>query len=319
MKVSKGLYSYCAYGLRIDSAIYLPELVSDELLSEPSDITIRLGKVGLHSHANETTRGFWVRGNQTCYYLHKVGAFLVSEGRHILVEPYPGAARKSLRLSILGPALALALHQRGFFLLHASAISIEGAVVAFLGGHGWGKSTMAALLHALGHTVVSDDVTALDLQNHTVVPSFPQLKLWPDAVRALGLSSLRLPQVHPELEKRALRFTKGFAPCPLPLRRLYVLGIGQLTAVEILRPTQALEEIICHWYGARFGPTFFNSLDFREHFLRASGLARAVPVRRLQRPTTLLDDPDLPKAIEREILTDLENPRMSVTRTKGLA
>ena len=315
-KISNGEHHYRAYGLSIDSALPLPELLSRRAFSRSFDIKICLGKIEPHPRRiDKTDRGFWVRGNQACYYLRGVGAFLVSAGQHILVEPHPGVTQESLRLCILGPALALALHQRGLFILHASAISIGEAVVAFLGGHGWGKSTMAALLHARGHTVISDDVTALNLQDHTVVPSFPQLKLWPDAIRALGLSAHGLPQVHPDLEKRALRFTQGFAPCPLPLRRLYVLGIGQPVAVEELHPTQALEEIMRHWYGARFGSAFFDSLDLREHFLQTSRLVRAVPVRRLQRPATLLEDPDLPKAIEREIFQDLAHSQMAIKRT----
>jgi hypothetical protein len=164
---------------------------------------------------------------------------------------------------------------------------------------------MAAILRARGYTVISDDLTALNLVDNTLIPSFPQLKLWPDALRTLGLSSQELPQLHPTLEKRALRFTEGFAPFPLPLWRLYILGIGQPTAVEVLRPTQIFEAIMQHWYGVRFGLTLFNSLDLREHFLQVSRLTCMVPARRLQRPATLLEDPHLPQAIEKEILRDL--------------
>ena len=279
-----------------------------EECSDPADIEIRIGKVEPHPrHIDETGCGFWARGNQACHYLKGVGAFLVSAGRHILFEPSPGVAEESLRLSILGPALALALHQRGLFLLHASAISIDGAAVAFLGGHGWGKSTMAALFHARGFPVISDDVTAIKGEENTAVPSFPRLKLWPDAIRTLKLSPEELPQVHPDLPKRTLPLSDGFASCPVPLRRLYVLGIGETTAIEALRPAHGLEEIIRHWYGVRFGPAFFKSLDLRQHFLRAGQLANGVPVKRLQRPATLLTDPDLPEAIEKEIVQDLQH------------
>ena len=254
---------------------------------------------------DETGCGFRMQGNQACYRLEGAGAFLVSEGKDILVEPCPGVSQMALRLCMLGPALALALYQRGLFILHASAVAIDGTAVAFLGGHGWGKSTMAALLHARGYPVITDDVTAVDLDHNTVVPSFPQLKLWPEALRVLSRPAHNLPQVHPDLEKRAFRFSEGFASCPLPLQRLYVLSIGQPTAVEILQPGRMFEEIIRHWYGVRFGPPMFDALDRRAHFLQASQLTRTVPVRRLQRPATLMDDPELPRTIEENILQDL--------------
>jgi hypothetical protein len=249
----------------------------------------------------------WVHGDHACYALQGVGVFLISAGKHIRVEPHEGVTEEALRLCILGPALALALLQRGFFTLHASAVSIEGGAVAFLGGHGWGKSTMAAMLRARGYPVVSDDLTTLEWGKDTVIPSFPQLKLWPDAIGALGKASHEFPQVHPDVDKRALRFTEGFAPDPLPLRRLYLLAVGHPTTIETLRPMQVFEELMRHWYGARFGPALFDALDLRAHFLRVSRLARTVPVRRLQRPSTLREDPDLGEAIERAILRDLES------------
>jgi hypothetical protein len=301
-------YRYHGYNLIIESCLPLPELQRRGSASESADIKISLGTVESHpQQLDETGRGFWMQGSTACYCLDGVGAFLVSEGRYILVEPQLGADPEALRLSVLGPALALALYQRGLFTLHASAVAIDGKAVAFLGGHGWGKSTMAALLHARGYPVISDDVTALNEHDNTVVPSFPQLKLWPSALGAVGMSSNEFPQVHPALEKRAVRFTEGFAPCPLPLQRMYLLNIGQPIAIETLQPSQALEEIMRHWYGVRFGSAFFNSLDLREHFLRVSRLARTVSIRRLRRPGTLMDDPDLPAALEREILQDLEH------------
>src|SRR2546421_132869 len=77
-----------------------------------------------------------------CRYLGGVGAFLVRGGREIVVDPAPGVEARVLRLSILGPAFGLLLHQRGRFVLHASAVASGGGVLAFAGGSGWGKSTL---------------------------------------------------------------------------------------------------------------------------------------------------------------------------------
>ena len=300
---------YYGFGLKIKTPLVFPELQpATKEFTAHFDIQITFGTVTRHpGYRDNYGRGLWVDGDPAGYSWRGVGVFLVSAGRHILVEPHQDATDEALRLSILGPVLALALQQRSFFTLHASAVSIEGEAVAFLGGHGWGKSTMAALLQARGSPVISDDLTALEPNDNRVVPSFPQLKLWPDAIGALGHTSDELPLIHPDVDKRALRFSEGFACEPLPLRRLYLLGLGQPTTIASLRPMQVFEELNRHWYGARFGSTLIDSLDLRAHFLQISRLARTVSVRRLQRPATLQDDPGLGETIEKAILEDLES------------
>lgn len=303
------MYSYRGFGLIIDAPLVFPELPSRDLESVvPCDIKISFGKVEQRPQCtDESGRGLWVHGNQACYLLRDVGAFMVSAGQHIRVDPHQDASEEALRLCILGPAMGLALQQRGFFSLHASAVSIQEEAVAFLGGHGWGKSTLAAMLQARGYPVISDDLTAFEPDGNRVIPSFPQLKLWPDAVGALGQTSDELPLVHPDMDKRALRFSQGFVREHLPLRRLYLLAVGQTTAIERIAPRQAFEELMRHWYGSRFGPAFLKALDLRAHFLQVSNLARTGSLRRLQRPATLRDDPGLGETIERAILEDLES------------
>src|SRR5205085_11497996 len=89
------------------------------------------------------------------------GAFLMRAGREIVVDPAEGVSGDVLRLYLLGPVLALALHQRGWLMLHASAVAMGQQAVAFLGGSGWGKSTMAGVLHQRGHALVADDFVAV--------------------------------------------------------------------------------------------------------------------------------------------------------------
>ena len=83
--------------------------------------------------------------------------------------------------------------------------------------------------------------------------------------------------------------------------------IGADVTIEILRATEALDTVLHHWYLTRFGLSFLNSIDLRDYFLKATKLAREIPVRRLRRPTTLSDDPVLADAIESAIRRDLES------------
>ena len=303
------MYIYGGFGLTIAAPIILPELLPVEQNGNSTrDIDITFGTVDPRPQfEGDSDRGIWVHGNQACYEVRGVGAFLVTSGRNILVELFEGASEEAVRLCLLGPVMGLALHQRGLFNLHASAVSIAGNAVAFLGGHGWGKSTMAAMLQSLGHTVISDDLAALDPNSRKVFPSFPQLKLWPDAVDALGHTADGLPLVHPDAEKRALRFRELFASEAPRLRRLYLLAVGPTTEIVKLPPKQAFEEVMRHWYGSRFGPKFLRNIDLRTHFSQVSRLVRDVPLLRLQRPASLVDDPNLAASIEKAILEDLDS------------
>ena len=61
-----------------------------------------------------------------------------------------------------GTLLAFVLTMRGEAVLHASAVQVGDAALAFVGASGMGKSTMATLLCADGARLVTDDVLRLD-------------------------------------------------------------------------------------------------------------------------------------------------------------
>lgn len=296
---------YRAYNLGIDSELSLPELPPE---TNATDVTVRIGAAMQRpSVLGASGRGYWGNGNQDCYVCKDVGAFLVSNGNHILVEPVPESAEELLRLSLLGPAMALVLQQRGTFVLHGGAVVINGSAIVFLGGHGWGKSTLVAMLYARGHQFVCEDVAGLNFVEDKiqVIPSFPQLKLWPDGAHSLGWPPNDFPQVHPTLPKRLIRFQERFTSAPLPVRRIYVLSIGGQVSVERLRPVEKFETILQHGYGARFGPEFLQFHDRPRQVLQAAHLVRTIPVRKLRRPATLENAPRLAEAIEEAILNDL--------------
>lgn len=71
---------------------------------------------------------------------------------------HPGQADGLVSVLAAGALLATHLRLRGDLVLHASAVQVETGAVAFVGASGMGKSTMATLLCAAGHALVSDDV-----------------------------------------------------------------------------------------------------------------------------------------------------------------
>lgn len=277
------MHAYLAYGLSIRSELELPELPPGP---GAPDVVIQLGAV-TDAPALEATGGTVLRATPEEAWLHwrDAGVVRVRQGHEITVDARPDADPRVLRLCLLGPALALLLHQRGLLVLHASAVLLADGAVAFLAESGGGKSTTAAALHARGGRLVADDVAAVDWSAEgrpVVLPGYPQLKLWPDAVRALGQAPDSWPRVHPGEEKRGRRVTDMDA-APTTLRRLYCLTDAASLGLEPLRGHAAAFELLQHSYVA----PALRHLGSSAHLARCARLAAVVPVRRLCRPRTL--------------------------------
>jgi hypothetical protein len=161
-------------------------------------------------------------------------------------------------------------------------------------------------MHGRGHSVVADDIAVIDVGSRPpkVFPGFPQLKLWPDAVVALGDVPEALPQLHPLFEKRARRILRQFSQDPLPLRGLYVLGRAAAPSVEPLSPQEALGELMRHWYGHRFGRELLRLFGHASLFLHCANLANTIPVCRLDRPASLRTLPAVARLVEAHLAHD---------------
>jgi len=192
---------YKAYGLTISSEIELPEL-------EPSapasvDVLITVGRIDLPKPSPETGTAFRFEPQQQYLAWQTVGAFLITDACRIEVEPAPDVDDALLAFPLLGPVMALLLHQRGLLILHASAIAVGGKSAVFMGDKGAGKSTTASAMIRAGHRLLTDDVVALDLTAQPmIVPGFPQLKLAADAAAAFPIRQAEIrPQVHAAIDK----------------------------------------------------------------------------------------------------------------------
>ncbi|MFN8512769.1 MAG: hypothetical protein U0232_02535 [Thermomicrobiales bacterium] len=291
-------FSYRAYGLTIRSDLALPELASGGE-GVGADVVVRFGAVAEEEavpRVGNTTVRIVPEGMQLAY--PEVGRFLVREGREVVVALRPGADERDVRLSLLGPVLAVLLHQRGLLVLHGSAVALGDGAVGLLGHAGAGKSTLAGAFLAAGYRPLADDLTVVDLTGPTptALPGFPQLKLWPQSVTALGGNPETLPALGARVEKRARRLAAGFAPEPLPLRRLYVIADGERVASEPLAGQEALVELVRHSFCAVLLPAGGQG----EHFRQCAALLRMVPLSRLARPKEFAALPAIIRAIAGE-------------------
>ena len=296
------VHSYSTYGLVLHSDVPLPELFPEGGTKAP-DAIVQIGTVGRYPPEGSSTRGCFLATEEEAYFhWAEYGTYLVRNGTTILVEPSGQAEERMLRLVILGVAMGVLLHQRGILTLHASAVRIHGEVVAFVANKKGGKSTTAAALHALGHAVVADDIVAVDTtcQQSSVIPGFPQLKIWPDVAEALGKPVEEMARLHPKLNKLAHVTDYDFPLLPLPLKRIYILRQDSLRSSERVETQSIFLELMRHSYAVRF----LGSVGATpSHFQRIMKVANHVPVSVLNRPALLGELPDLARWIEQQAMT----------------
>ena len=130
---------------------------------------------------------------------------------------------------LLGPVMAFVLRMRGIVCLHASAIAAADGCFAILVPGGHGKSTTAAACAKRGLGVLTDDVLAIEHRDgeFRVLPAYPIIRLWSEAVEGLFGAADSLPRITPDHEtwdKRYLDLTAPgytFQRTALPLRAIY--------------------------------------------------------------------------------------------------
>jgi hypothetical protein len=299
------VYSYKAYGLNINSALPLPELITS--VGVKPDLNIKYGSIPeprAVTKAESSSEHF--NGREAFLSFDIVGRFAMKNGDEIVIDPLPGVEENLLRLPLLGAVMATILHQRGKFILHASSVDINGRAVAFAGDKGQGKSTMTGMLNARGHRLIADDIVALETEPDgglTVVPGGPNLKLYPDAIEhALGAEPESLPRTASILDKRVYS-ANSYTTSPMPFRCLYILADGDDIKIEPMGPQEMLVSVIGVSYMSRFGTKLLQGEVARAHFLHCTHLCKNLPVFRLQRPRDLSLLIEVAEAVESHVLT----------------
>jgi hypothetical protein len=271
------LSPYSVFGLVIASEIKLAELEPAGPGAIP-DAVVRLGDVALP----EADPGYSAAGDGTLLTIPRVGRYLISGGREILVDPAPGASERNVRLFLLGSAFGALLHQRGLLPLHANAIEIDGRAFAFCGHSGAGKSTMAAWFHDRGHRILADDVCVIGFDETgraLAYPGIPRLRLWREALEASGREAGAFARSFDDLDKYDVPTQREAPPRPLPLGAIYLLRKADEAAapaeVRRLVGVESVETLVSNTYRGAYLKTIGRT---GEHLAACLRIARAVPV-----------------------------------------
>jgi hypothetical protein len=281
------MHTSFAYGLIIQSDLPLLQPVLET--AEP-DVVVRLGS--LAQAVTEPSLG-----NSILIGLPLGVKLLIRNGREVVVDAPPATDTAILRAYVLGSAMAFVLRQRGLLVLHASCVAYGDRAIAFLGGSGWGKSTLASAFHQQGYRLITDDVMAirLDTPIPEVIPSFPEVKLLPDAMAAVATGPDEMPLLQSLSHKQIQRLETRFALGPVPLKHLFVLRAGEFNQIQPLLCSKAFPELIQH---SRATKALQDKKIRVQHFHQCSRLATEVPMAYLQRPRSLEQLPQLISFIE---------------------
>ncbi len=239
-------FYYSAFGLKIQSDIRLVPPLLEEQFSEPPDCELHFGAAPEPEVASKGPVLTYTSAYRDAAGAPALRIWQINDGAYSRLDYSDGHQfwldRKGTRVwavwpnsstieevtsYLLGPVLGVLLRYRGVICLHASAVSINGRAVAFLGAPGAGKSTIAAALAQRGHLVLADDITALEERSGVIYaqPAYPGVCLWPDSMALLYRD---LPETAPlsKQDKRRVASQEGlrFESRPLPLHRIYLLG-----------------------------------------------------------------------------------------------
>jgi len=222
---------YHYWGLRVESDLDLPDWGKFEQTEGAFEADVR---IRIAAEAGE----FLSQTPQTlvtpmAYRTSVPGLGVVSAhgGIEIRITAEHGSTPARLLPWITGSAWAALCYQRGLFILHASAVVVNGKAFAFCARARGGKSTLAANLNARGFPLISDDLCRLEVSQNReayIYPSPPRMRLWVDAVTALGWTaeSLQPDQTRAGKYHASADFHIGLAR--IPLRAIYMLDWGEL-------------------------------------------------------------------------------------------
>jgi hypothetical protein len=248
---------------------HLAEPGNPRNLQDPADALLYM------VHGGEPVWGMWPRRDGWELIAPRVGRFLIDRHRQrVVCESFVGKDRALLPLLTAGGALSVLLTLRGRWVMHASAVAVDGRAIAIGGGSGRGKSTLATLMVASGAEYLADDLLCVRADDCAVHPGADTVRLRVDRDTAESLSGGA--PVSPSADGRMeIRFPVPADPRPLAAVVLPMLAPA-VTTVELtpLAGSDAVRAV--HTASRLWG--WRDEDVLRHEFDRVASIAASVPV-----------------------------------------
>lgn len=232
-------WTYRVGGLAVRSDLPLP---CHETEIACADVVVELRPV---TEPGPAASPGWVMDQGGAQVVLPFGAGLRVQGPgRIVVSAGTAEQRDRARACLPGLAFSMLFLLRATLPLHAGAVAVGGRAFLFLGHSGAGKSTLTAAFSALDDAVVlADDLAVPSWHDGKpfVWPTFPGLRLLPDAAAALRVSGT------PTIDGKQWLAPPAVVPvAPLPIAALFLLGPRGPEQGEVRRlaPAEALPAVL---------------------------------------------------------------------------
>jgi hypothetical protein len=279
---------YRAFGQVIETSINF----DDTLPLSDDDATVVFLEKEIHENTLRPTR-IWRKGTQATY--HKINdkhllqwngiAKFCIENETTITYQNLGCDAETLKLFIFSEAFGIFLWQKGIFLLHGSAIEINGNAYVFVGVPGAGKSTTATALWQAGHLILTDDLVAIQLIDNEpfVIPALPQLKVWRNGLEGLSIVHSTLKQSFEGIEKYLINQPLTTFPSHgVPLKRITLLQKPRSRQTNgKISPLFAPIELVKHF---PLPARLLNNDSLKKHFEDSLKIAKKAEIIFQKRP-----------------------------------
>lgn len=287
----------------VKSSLILPGLKTSEKTGV--NLIIRYGKLNFarknisESVLSKYTKAIHFETGEIGLLWQDIAVCTVSD-KEIIVNPQTGLNQNFLVSLIFGYGFAILFHHRGFFVLHANAVEMDGGSVLFLGANGVGKSTTTVNLVKNGYNLLSDDILVLKIKDNEiplVLSGLPQIKLWPEVIINMDENPEEMPKINSNTDKRYYHFIDNFSNDPKPIKAIYLIEEGKQTLITDIDSQTSLMGLIKGSYCLGL----FDEIELYKNFKECSKIAKNVPIKSLKVKYSFEELPKLVEMIEEDV------------------
>lgn len=274
----RGARIYEVLGRRIRSELVLP---APTVAGPGSDWELRVGSPEEESFSGHDIESLAPSGEDGGFLVRGFARVTVA-GRRVELRPIGGAREADLRSVITGALTALLLARDGRLVLHGTALARDGRALVISGAAGAGKSTQSAYLACNGWRLYADDVAPVEwvAERPAVLPGYDTMRLFPDALRLIGVAPEGFPTVHGKTAKRLAMLgpARTEPGRPAALGGVVLLESGDSCTARRLSGREAVVALLNLMHPTAAMVVDASPTGRAEAFRACAALAQAVPV-----------------------------------------
>lgn len=237
------MYKYNIYNVIFESEILIYNL---EQVFGPAEAYIRVGKIDFEDRLTEDCDFYFDESFASMRSFF--GRAVIRNGNEILIERTIEAEDVDVVSFIYGWCLAFLFTQRGYSVLHCTALNMFGKGILVSGTSGSGKSTTALSLIKRGHRFLSDDTAIVSPENDfELIPCCNLQKVCSDVAKAFNPEKLLY--INESRDKYSYINDEDFCSTPVKAAALFVLeasdSVNEVKIEEVTGITRYMNTLSC--------------------------------------------------------------------------